>query len=272
MRISVPAIAFGLLVILIATGAAGQQKWQSSCISCHEGLSGELAEPVRQWRTSVHAENRITCNACHGGDQTLSGREAMSPERGFVGAPSSEEVPQFCGKCHTGVREDYLKSAHGQALGMGGPQCVDCHGSHTVQLASPELINRDNCTVCHGFERAKQVRGALAATDKTIVRLRQRLEKLHRRGIATDEMEGSLFSARNTFHRLFHSVDVKKIRKRTGEVEKKLDAIRDHISRIEKRLSQRRKAGTLVVAALLLAALLFAYLRRTYSIEERKDS
>lgn len=270
MKIFLSTFFFYCLTVLLWTAAApGQPPEKPSCINCHEEQTGDLSAPVHQWRTSVHAQNRISCDGCHGGDPTLHNSDAMSEGKGFVGVPETEKIPQFCGKCHAGVMEDYLASAHGQALGTGGPQCTDCHGSHAVELASPGLINRDNCTVCHGFKRAEQIRDALSATDKKIIRLQQRLQKLHGLGVATTGLEGKLFSTRNTFHRLFHSVDIEKIRSRTGKVKEELEDIRRKIEQIDQKLQKRRMAGALVVTALILGALLFAYLHHTYRMEEQ---
>ena len=93
------------------------------------------------WQTSVHAANGISCHDCHGGDPTDMAM-AKSPDRGFLGAPEYEEVPEFCGRCHVGVFEAYSAGAHGQALAEGGAQCVICHGNHAIQEAGLELTSR----------------------------------------------------------------------------------------------------------------------------------
>ena len=43
---------------------------ETVCLQCHAGLSGHLSAPVADWKTSVHAENGISCHDCHGGDPT----------------------------------------------------------------------------------------------------------------------------------------------------------------------------------------------------------
>ena len=93
------------------------------CITCHSALPGKYSEPVKLWQGSIHAENGIACNACHGGDPK-DAANAMKKERGFLGAPKYNDVPAFCGRCHVGVLKDYLASGHGRALATGGPNCV----------------------------------------------------------------------------------------------------------------------------------------------------
>ena len=114
-----PAIA--MLVSPAQTGASSPP--EIVCIQCHSTLPGKYGEPVRLWRGSIHEANGIACNSCHGGDPRDSSK-AMSPERGFVGAPKEADIPAFCGRCHVGVLKEYLSSRHGQSLGTGGPTCV----------------------------------------------------------------------------------------------------------------------------------------------------
>lgn len=261
----VPTVFF----LLLPTSGSGQQQ-DSSCVQCHEGLQEKLARPVLLWKQSIHAGNGISCAGCHGGDPGVQDMQAMSPANGFLGAPTPEAIPDFCGRCHPGVRKDYLASDHGRALGAGGPHCVTCHGSHAVERASLKLINPDSCTRCHGFERAAVIREALSETDDRISALERRLQKFHRMGIDVSDLRGGLFDARNTFHRLFHSVDVKKVRTSTGNIQSRLEDIRDKTENIESRLDRRKQAGGIVVGLLLLVTILFFYLRHSYKDDEMK--
>ncbi len=238
------------------------------CIQCHGSLPGRLGEPVKLWRGSVHEANGISCNNCHGGDPTDMAM-AMSPARGFLGKPSETAIPDFCGRCHIGVEEDYLKSAHGRALGHGGPQCVTCHSNHHVVVASPGLINTKSCTRCHSYGRAEEIKSAVVATDGMIVKMERQLADLHRLGIDTKEMNGELFSLRNRFHRLFHSVDVEKVRSQTAGFQTELAKIRSQVSSIENELHMRKIWGGIAVVLLLCGGLLALLIHRTYRRETR---
>ena len=125
------------------------------CITVPRRPAGKYGEPVKLWRGSIHAENGIACNACHGGDPK-DAANAMSPARGFLGrARKRRTSPPSAAAATSGVLKDYLASAHGRALGKGGPTCVTCHGNHLIVKASLELINEKSCTRCHSYERAK---------------------------------------------------------------------------------------------------------------------
>lgn len=249
------------LLLMLLPGILFAQ--ETVCIQCHGAQPGRLGEPVKQWRGSIHAANAISCHNCHGGDPTDMAM-AMSPARGFLGKPSEMAIPGFCGRCHIGVKEDYLKSAHGRALGHGGPQCVTCHGNHRVVAASPDLINPRDCTRCHTYGRAEDIKSAVIATDNIIGNLEQQLTDLHHLWIDTREMQGELFSLRNEFHRLFHSVDVEKVRSQTAGFQQQLGKIRDHITTIENQLAERKLWGSIVVALLILGGILALLLHKTY--------
>jgi len=253
------------LLILLAPGALLAQ--ETVCIQCHGAQSGRLGEPVKLWQGSIHAANGISCHDCHGGDPT-DFANAMNPAKGFLGAPSNDDIPDFCGRCHIGVKEDYLQSAHGQALGLGGPQCVTCHGNHHVVAASPELINPKDCTRCHTYGRAEVIKSAVAATDSLIGTLEQRLAGLHRLGIDTKELEGEIFAQRNEFHRLFHSVDVEKVRNQTAGFQQKLGKIGDSVTAIEDQLSRRKLWGGIAVALQVFGGALALLIYKTYREEE----
>ncbi len=270
MKNSFLLLLFALLFLFPCAVEAQQDAPASSCIGCHSGMQGRLGEPVEQWQGSIHQENGISCSSCHGGDPTLFTMEAMSPEKGFLGVPSNEEIPEFCGSCHVGVLEDYIKSAHGQALGEGGPQCVICHGNHSVKTATLELINQESCTQCHEYGRAGEIKEALAETDQIILNLEDDIQTLHRIGIATDEMKGKIFSIRNQFHRLFHTVDVQKVRNETEDFQLRLQEVRTQVEEVRSELTDRKVIGAAATALLLLAAVLGWILRRTYKKDEEQ--
>lgn len=258
-------LAIVLVLPLAATTAFAAE--DTVCIQCHEGLDGPLAAPVAQWRTSVHAANGISCNNCHGGDPTDFAM-AMSPERGFIGAPAYDKVPDFCGRCHIGVKEDYLASAHGKALESGGAQCVVCHENHAVQLASINLINKESCSRCHDYERAAKVKEAISATESMLTKLETSVDSLHRLGIDTKQLKDTLFSTRNSFRRLFHTVNIDEIKAQTAKFDKDLSTTKAAIVGYENTLSQRKLIGGAIVLLLLLGGCIALLIRRSYHDEE----
>lgn len=259
-----------LAALTLCPAAARAQAQETVCIQCHGGQEGRLGEPVGQWKESIHAQNGISCHSCHGGDPTDFAM-AMSPERGFIGVPDEDKIPEFCGRCHVGVKEDYLESAHGQALDSGGPQCVTCHGNHAVQKASIELINAEDCSRCHEYGRADRIKQALAETDQMITGLESELAQLHRVGIATKGMQDQIFAARNRFHRLFHSVDVDRIQQETAGVQDELGKVDERVQAYHAEFANRRLWGGGVTVVLVLMGVLFMLLRKTYHDEEEQQ-
>jgi len=120
------------------------------CVSCHAKLPGDDAKPVAGMRHDIHAQKGLSCADCHGGDPAAKEAEAsMDPAKGFVGSPSDQEVPDFCGRCHSDAtymkrfnpalrvdqQAEYATSVHGQRLLAGDTKvanCISCHGTHGI--------------------------------------------------------------------------------------------------------------------------------------------
>jgi hypothetical protein len=79
-----------------------------------------------------------TCTSCHGSHDAQP--------------PTSANVVDVCGKCHTATQALYEQSRHAQLA--VGPKCWTCHGTHDVALPDesrffhPEAPEID-CTICH---------------------------------------------------------------------------------------------------------------------------
>jgi nitrate/TMAO reductase-like tetraheme cytochrome c subunit len=238
------------------------------CIECHGGQPGPLGAPVAEWRTSIHSGNGISCHDCHGGDPTDFAM-AMDPERGFLGAPDYTDVPAFCGRCHVGVAEEYQAGAHGQAIESGGAQCVVCHGNHAIQKANLDLINEEDCSQCHTYERAALIRLSLVETDTMISNTELDLERLYRLGFAIDDMQGGLFNQRNRFHRIFHGVDVTRVRQETSDVQAEVSKVIGEVAAIDSTLGQRKLWGSVVIGLFVLAGVIFLLVRKAYEEDEQ---
>ncbi len=222
---------------------AGEQIEENLCVSCHasDKMKAEYQPIVEAWQGSWHAQNHISCEHCHGGDPKDASL-SMSPQRGFVGVPAAQAVPEFCGKCHIGILSHYLESGHGKALKAShkAPNCVTCHGSHNIQKASINIINEQLCTRCHSYERAKIMKQALFLTEKRIGELGEGLQELKRQGFYADADEKALFSTQAEFRTLFHTVDVNLVKEKTGEVSAGLDRIDNSIHAAFRELAFRR--------------------------------
>jgi hypothetical protein len=257
-------LALTLLILLLFTVSASAAAQETVCIQCHGAQTGRLGDPVKLWRTSIHATNGVSCNDCHGGDPKDM-VNAMSPARGFLGVPKEENIPAFCGRCHVGVEKDYRRSAHGQALGKGGPSCVTCHGSHLVVKAGLEIINEKTCTQCHTFERARVIKNAMSQTEFLIVAIDGRISGFKGEGVDTEPLEKGLFAVRNRFHSLSHELDVEKVKQASEQMDGELRKLQGGLAKIDEQHRKRKLAGAVVVGVSLLAALLCYFLRKTYS-------
>jgi hypothetical protein len=254
-----------LAMVMFTLGAVENVMAQEEivCIRCHGAMPGRLGEPVKLWRGSIHAANGIACNDCHGGDPK-DAANAMSLARGFLGAPKEAAIPDFCGRCHVGVKKDYLQSAHGRALDKGGPTCVTCHGNHLVFKASLDIINEKNCSQCHGFERARAIKAAMQQTEGMIVSIGEQIDGLKGEGVETDRLEKGLFSIRNRFHTMFHDVAVERVKRESTQINGDLNKLASALEKIAEERKKRKLAGVAVVGGALLAALILYLLRKTY--------
>ncbi len=231
---------------------AGEQVEENVCISCHSSdkMKPEFKEIVDGWQASWHAQNKISCENCHGGDPK-DATLAMSRQRGFVGSPNYSEVPEFCGKCHIGILTNFLESGHGKALQSGkkAPNCVTCHGSHNIQKANIDIINEQLCTRCHSYERAKIMKVTLFLVEKKISQLEQSLQGLKKEGIYPEDEEKSLFSTQAEFRTLFHTVDANLVRSRTDDFTSRLDQIDKNIQATYRNLRLRKNFSAFLMIA-----------------------
>jgi hypothetical protein len=264
LRVQLYAIPLLALITSLPPSAAfALETAEPVCIECHSKLPEKYSRPVTLWRGSIHAENGIFCNGCHGGDPK-DAANAMSPARGFLGAPKETAVPSFCGRCHVGVFKDYLASAHGRMLGKGGPTCVTCHGNHQVVKASIELINEKSCSRCHSFERAGVIRAAMQETETMILAIDGRISAFKKIGTDTERLEKELFAVRNSFHTLFHNVNVELVKKESASIQADLKKIEVVLARLDDSQRNRKIAGAVAVPFMLLIALVLHLLRKTF--------
>jgi hypothetical protein len=159
----------GALIVFYAPGALAQQAVMA-CVTCHEFLGGELARAVLEWKGSVHQQNGITCDLCHGGNPGVvignpgqlsaaqfadSQSRAMSTARGFIGKPTGKAMFDMCGKCHAESVARYEASIMGKSYlaNKGGPSCINCHNAHNNVIPDVPGV----CKSCHsdttGFDQ-----------------------------------------------------------------------------------------------------------------------
>lgn len=146
----------------------------NSCVKCHASLADErLSKPAVGFATDIHKEKGLSCVDCHGGDATQDDKKlAKDPAKGYIGKPKPEQIPAFCGKCHSDAAlmkkydpslrvdqvQEYFTSVHGQRLKNGDTNvatCVSCHGIHGIRppedpTSSVYAMNvAETCSKCH---------------------------------------------------------------------------------------------------------------------------
>jgi len=180
MRRSIPqprfVVPFAAILLMATVGQTqAQDEFEippgDECVTCHLDLD-EMPDGFQPY--DVHFKHGLSCVGCHGGDATSDDEEiAMDEAVGFVGVPSPEQIPAFCGKCHSDldymrtfqptIRTDqesqYHSSGHGKTLAKGDTKvatCASCHTAHAILPASDtrstvHALNVPNtCNHCHG--------------------------------------------------------------------------------------------------------------------------
>ncbi|HEU0264968.1 MAG TPA: cytochrome c3 family protein [Geobacterales bacterium] len=250
-----------LLSLLALFSAALTASAETVCIACHSSQSGRGGKAVIDWRPSIHAEQGVSCHDCHGGDPS-DAVNAMSPSRGFKGVPPEKERATFCGACHVGIGKEFSSSTHGKRVGRGGPTCITCHGSHTIQRVSLDIISESLCGRCHTYRQAALIRDEMGQTERLLRNTETKIDSLRNEGMDTESLTKRLFAARNSYHAIFHELDVQRVKAESVRSREELQQIETSLGRLNQERHQRRIIGAGVVGTLLIAALLLYLLRR----------
>jgi nitrate/TMAO reductase-like tetraheme cytochrome c subunit len=142
--------------------AAAPSTGGNSCEDCHSNpdflvTNKKLYAYYAEWSNSVHRQEGVECDDCHGGDATSSDEAASHGDGVGAADPRSgvyyKNIVETCGTCHEDVLEGFRKSTHFKRVQKKkgkeqGPTCVTCHGS-----INSEVLNVNNvgaaCARCH---------------------------------------------------------------------------------------------------------------------------
>ncbi len=198
MKSRVLALCWAVAFFLCGAEARAAEQRAGACVTCHTFLGGPLAQPVVEWNASVHRQNGITCDLCHGGNagvdvgnvKSLSAQEfaekqsrAMSKSHGFIGKPSGKAMFAMCSRCHSDSVDRYAGSIMGRAYldGKGGPSCVTCHNAHNNIIPAVPKV----CKSCHkdttGFDQIDPM-NVSEATINELSKIRIRLAEEKAKG------------------------------------------------------------------------------------------
>jgi cytochrome b subunit of formate dehydrogenase/DnaJ-class molecular chaperone len=134
------------------------------CSECHRQEVQEFAESAHGRAAKAGDPDAPTCESCHGPVHAIHGStEPATPL-------AKQQMAATCAKCHSNPNflarhkmpiahpiEQYLNSAHGQAVALGknAASCSDCHGTHGILRASEERSRVNHwrvaatCGTCH---------------------------------------------------------------------------------------------------------------------------
>lgn len=272
MRVSIPlklpnAMAWGIgfaLVYLspVFAEAAFQEPLKNSCITCHKDLPDErLSRPVTLWASSVHAEVGNTCDGCHGGDPNDSTERSMSDGNHFYLGPKEEEVIAFCGKCHQELSEYFKQSAH---WATGTQSCIQCHGTHTIQRISLEIINPEKCSACHEYESADKLKTVLLGLHDRFGASKEKIENIQGLPIQplADQL-GNVWDELRQVRMVSHTFDMTRIKKKAEEVQALMATMESEIARMEGIEQERKLLGWSLIALFAAMAMAIYLYNRT---------
>ncbi|MDH5762967.1 MAG: cytochrome c family protein [Nitrospinota bacterium] len=260
LRAGALGLCFAMLGFTPGTaGAAFEPPLENSCINCHQDLAVErLSRPVTLWASSVHAEVGNTCDGCHGGDPKDPTEKSMSDGNQFYLGPKEEEVTGFCGKCHQELSEYFQQSAH---WATGTQNCIQCHGTHTVQRISLEIIDPEKCGTCHGYESADKLKGVLSGLHDRFGASREKIKLI--KGLPTQPLESELdkvWKQLRQVRMVSHTFDMTRIEKKAEEVKALMVTMETEIARLERIEQERKLLGwglILLFTALAMATYLY---------------
>ena len=150
-----------------------------TCERCHLGRvqTKRGQDFVGRYNQSIHYKvltksglsTSATCATCHGFHDV---RRVEDPD----GRVARKNIIRTCGRCHAGIRRNYLEGVHGKDYIKGAadvPVCTDCHSEHSIQ--GPEDLNSvvystrvaGVCSRCHDNERLGRQYGFLTSRLKS---------------------------------------------------------------------------------------------------------
>lgn len=91
------------------------------------------------------------CSSCHGTHHILSHKNPQSPTY-------RTNIPGTCGKCHAGIKNEYLAGTHGKAMLAGNqkaPVCTDCHTAHRIMEPQKTAFQEKTVGTCGGCHKQK---------------------------------------------------------------------------------------------------------------------
>jgi cytochrome b subunit of formate dehydrogenase len=126
-----------------------------TCGGCHEEMMAnyERSEHARGLLKSGLVAGSPSCSSCHG-------KHDIHSKTDVAATTSHANIPDTCGKCHSGILREWAESAHGVLwkTANGGkktseaPVCSTCHEPHAIKRPDTAVVRdevADRCGSCH---------------------------------------------------------------------------------------------------------------------------
>jgi hypothetical protein len=176
-------LRFVALVFIAGLSLVSTAALADTCVDCHRKVTPNI---VSDWQLSMHSQNAITCDACHGDEHKSADDSAKAriPTPETCGGCHADRVAQYksskhaaawaamkavptfhyqpmsmtegmkgCGACHKiGVKtEAEIATLKREGNGFGTASCDACHTRHTFSVT--EAQQPQACETCHmGFD------------------------------------------------------------------------------------------------------------------------
>jgi len=174
---------FRTIAVFVICAFLATVAFADDCVDCHSKVTPNI---VSDWQLSLHAQNGVTCNVCHGDGHHSAAdvANASLPTPETCAMCHRERVEQFkrgkhaaawaamnamptihwqpmamtegmkgCGGCHKiGLKSDAdVAQLRKEGAGFGVASCDACHTRHTFSRA--EALQPQACETCHmGFD------------------------------------------------------------------------------------------------------------------------
>jgi nitrate/TMAO reductase-like tetraheme cytochrome c subunit len=162
------SLAASLALLLVFAGSPNRAGAETadSCVDCHSNAdflvtNKQLYDYFQEWRGSVHAQDGMSCDDCHGGNDEAADKEGAHGDGVRSSDPASgiyyRNIPDTCGTCHEEILEGFLTSNHFKHVEKKkqndeqGPTCVTCHGAIDSEVLNVNTV-ADACARCHNAE------------------------------------------------------------------------------------------------------------------------
>jgi hypothetical protein len=172
---------------------------RGSCVGCHASLREEpaWAHSYQEWQESMHADQDITCEHCHGGDGDTASAAQAHASMGRPGGGGGEQaaggpgIEARCGGCHVDEYAASCQGPHGcgQPADRRGARCLDCHGAVGDRVPAADDLPAI-CLPCHASGRDRVMVWLAGDLLRELSRLRLAVAFPERGGVPSDQDGG----------------------------------------------------------------------------------